>query len=65
MFVRGQLGFLGGCVTLPTKDVLYVTFHFKAARADTGLVVSSFIDAGILRDGPILSNVVILLEDRR
>ena len=39
MFVRGQLGFLGGQATLPKKDVLYVTVHCEAARADTGLVV--------------------------
>ena len=39
MFMRGQLGFLGGRVTVPTKDVLYLTVHFKAAGADTGLVV--------------------------
>ena len=41
MFVRGQLGFLGGRVTVPTKDVLYVTVNCKAECADTGLVVPS------------------------
>ena len=41
MFVRGQLGFLGGWVTVPTKDVLYVTVHCEAARVDTCLVVPS------------------------
>ena len=52
-------------MNLPTKDVLYVTVHCKAAGADTGLVVPSYIDNGVLRAGPILSDVVVLLEDRR
>ena len=65
MFVWVQLGFLGGWVNIPTKDVLYVTVHCKAAGADTGLVVPSYIDNGVLRAGPILSDVVVLLEDRR
>ena len=41
MFVRRQFGFLRGWVTVPTKDVLYVIVHFKAACAYTGLVVPS------------------------
>ena len=65
MFVRGQLGFLEGWVTVPTKDVLHVTVHCKAECADTGLVAPSYIDTGILHAGPILSNVVVFLENRR
>ena len=65
MFVQGQLGFLVGMVTVPTKDVLYVTVHCKASGADTVLVVPSYIDTDVLCDGLILSNVVVLLEDRR
>ena len=41
MFVRVKLGYLGGRVTVTTKDVLYVTVHCKAEGADTGLVVPS------------------------
>ena len=57
------LGWFG--VNLPTKDDLYVTVHFKAAGADMGLVVPTYIDTGVLRAGPILSNFVVLLDDRR
>ena len=65
MLVRVQLGFLGGQVTVPTEDVLYVPVHCEAARADTGIVVPIEINAVVLLASPILRNVVILLEDRR
>ena len=44
---------------------MYVTVHCEAARADMDLVVPNWINSGVLLAGPILNNVVILLEDRR
>ena len=65
VLVREQLGFLGSWVTAPTEDVAYVTVHCEAARADTGTVVPSDIDAGELLASRILRDVVIFLEDGR
>ena len=65
VLVREQLGFLGSWVTAPTEDVAYVTVHCEAARADTGTVVPSNIDAGKLLASRILRDVVIFLEDGR
>ena len=59
------MDFLRGQVTVPTEDVLDVTVYCEAARAYTGIVVPSKIDAGELLAGLILRDVVILLEDRR
>ena len=50
---------------MPTEDGLYVTVHCEAARADTGAVVPSKIDAGELLASRILRDVVIFLEDGR